>query len=72
MTGVSCCVGRPGQLRHGGPITGAPRAGKGVTVAKVFRARTLGPELLSSILAAGELPEETRELARAGRTLSLG
>ena len=72
MPGTYLSVVSPGQVRAGDPITVVYRPAHGVTVAQVFRALTVEPELLSSILAAGELPEETRELARAGRTLSLG
>jgi hypothetical protein len=42
-----------------------------VTVALVFRALTLEPALLPSILAADEIEEETRQRARAGKTFSL-
>ena len=72
LPGTSLGGVSPGQVRAGDPLTVVHRPAHGVTVAQVFRALTVEPELLSSILAAGELPEETRELARAGRTLSLG
>jgi hypothetical protein len=38
----------------------------------VFRALTLEPALLPAILAADELPSETRQMAAEGRTFSLG
>jgi hypothetical protein len=38
----------------------------------VFRALTLEPELLPSILAAEELEEDAREMARNGDTFSVG
>ena len=41
-------------------------------MAQVFRALTLEPELLPSILAADELEEDFKERARARRTFSLG
>ncbi|NMM22608.1 MAG: MOSC domain-containing protein [Phycicoccus sp.] len=71
MPGTYLSVVRPGLVRAGDPITVVHRPSHGVTVAQVFRALTLEPELLSSILAADELLEETKERARAGRTFSL-
>jgi hypothetical protein len=47
-------------------VTVVHRPVHGVTVAQVFRALTREPDLLPSILAAGELPEETKEVARIG------
>lgn len=61
----------PGQVRAGDPVSVVHRPAHGVSVAQVFRATTLEPELLPSILAADDLVEETREMARAGRTFSL-
>ncbi|MHB8185331.1 MAG: MOSC domain-containing protein [Dermatophilaceae bacterium] len=72
MPGTYLSVARPGQARAGDPVTVVHRPSHGVTVAQVFRALTLEPELLPSILAADELLEETKEMARAGRTFSLG
>ncbi|WP_440063594.1 hypothetical protein [Streptosporangium sp. OZ121] len=40
------------------------RPGHEVTVALVFRAMTLGPQLLPRLPAADALPEEGRERAR--------
>ena len=72
MPGSYLSVVSPGQVRAGDPITVVHRPAHGVTVAQVFRALTLEPELLPSILAADELDEETKEIARAGRSFSLG
>jgi len=72
MPGTYLSVVRPGQVRAGNPVTVVHRPAHGVTVAQVFRALTLEPELLPSILAADELLEETRERARQGWTFSLG
>jgi MOSC domain-containing protein YiiM len=70
--GTYLSVVSPGHVRAGDPVTVVHRPAHGVTVAQVFRAITLEPELLPSILAADELDEETKEMARAGRTFSLG
>ena len=72
IPGTYLSVVSPGQVRAGDPITVVHRPAHGVTVAQVFRALTLEPELLPSILAADELEEEAKERARAGRTFSLG
>ncbi|HEY8653748.1 MAG TPA: MOSC domain-containing protein [Dermatophilaceae bacterium] len=72
MPGTYLSVARPGLVRAGDPVTVVHRPAHGVTVAQVFRALTLEPELLPSILAADELLEKTKERARQGRTFSLG
>lgn len=72
MPGTYLSVVSPGQVRAGDPVTVVHRPTHGVTVGLVFRALTLEPELLPSILAADELEDETKEMARAGRTFSLG
>jgi MOSC domain-containing protein YiiM len=72
LPGTYLSVVRPGQVRAADPVTVVHRPAHGVTVAQVFRALTLEPELLPSILAAGELDDETRERAREGRTYPLG
>ena len=72
IPGTYLSVVTPGQVRAGDPVTIVHRPAHGVTVAQVFRAITLEPELLPSILAADELEEETREMARSGKTFSLG
>jgi MOSC domain-containing protein YiiM len=61
----------PGQVRAGDPITVVHRPDHGVSVGQVFRATTLEPDLLPSILAAAELEDEMRERARTGRTFGL-
>jgi len=71
LPGTYLSVVRPGQVRAGDPVTISHRPAHGVTVALVFRALTLEPELLPSILAADELEEETRARALAGRTFEL-
>ena len=64
--GTYLSVITPGQVCAGDPVTVVHRPAHGVTVAQVFRALTREPELLPSILAADELPEETKEVARSG------
>ena len=54
----------PGTVRAGDQITVVQRPDHNVTVAMVFRARTIEPALLSQILIADALPDETKELAR--------
>jgi MOSC domain-containing protein YiiM len=61
-----------GHVRQGDPVTVLHRPRHDVTVAMVFRALTREPALLPDILAADELPDETREMAAEGRTFSLG
>jgi MOSC domain-containing protein YiiM len=70
--GTYLSVVSPGQVKEGDPVTVVHRPAHGVTVAQVFRALTLEPELLPSILAADELEEEAKEMARAGRAFSPG
>ena len=64
--GTYLSVVSPGHVRASEPVTVVHRPGHGVTVAQVFRALTREPDLLPSILAADELPEETKEVARRG------
>ena len=71
LPGTYLSVVRPGQVRAGDSVTVVHRPAHGVTVAHVFRALTLEPELLSSIVVVEELEEEIKERARAGRTFSL-
>lgn len=61
-----------GHVRQGDPIAVLHRPNHQVTIAMVFRALTLEPDLLPAILAAQELPSETRQMAAQGRTFSLG
>jgi MOSC domain-containing protein YiiM len=72
LPGTYLRVVSPGQVRAGDRVTVLQRPAHGVTVAHVFRAVTLEPALLPSILAAEELEDEIRQMARAGRTYSLG
>ena len=72
MPGTYLSVARPGPVRAGEAVTVVHRPAHSVTVAQVFRAITLEPELLPSILAADELEEETKQMARAERTFSTG
>ena len=64
-------VQSPGLIRRADSIV-VERPDHDVTVALAFRALTTEPELLPLLLAAPELPEELREMAREGRTFSLG
>jgi MOSC domain-containing protein YiiM len=61
----------PGSVTAGDRITISHRPDHDVTVALVFRALTREPELLSSILAADELPRGARLMASEGRTFSI-
>ena len=71
MPGTYLSVVCPGNLRPGDAVTVVHRPAHGVTVAQVFRAVTLEPELLASILAADDLDQETRAMARERRTFAL-
>ncbi|WP_103962390.1 MOSC domain-containing protein [Nonomuraea solani] len=57
-------VVEPGEIRAGDAVEVVHRPGHDVTVALVFRAMTLEPDLLPRLLAADALPAEGRELAR--------
>jgi MOSC domain-containing protein YiiM len=61
----------PGLIRRADTIV-VERPDHDVTIALAFRAVTTEPALLPLLLAAPELPEELREMAREGRTFSLG
>lgn len=63
LPGTYLSVVSPGQVRAGDRVTISHRPAHGVTVAQVFRAITLEPELLPSILVADELDEEIRQSA---------
>jgi MOSC domain-containing protein YiiM len=54
----------PGDIRAADPVEIAHRPGHDVTVALVFRAMTLEPDLLPRLLVAEALPLEGKELAR--------
>ena len=70
MPGSYLRVLAPGWISAGDAISVSHRPDHTVTVALVFRALTREPELLPSILAATDLPQETREMAEEGRTFS--
>jgi MOSC domain-containing protein YiiM len=67
IPGAYLRVVTPGDVAAGDVITVSHRPDHDVTVALVFRALTLEPELLSSILAAADLPAETRAAASEAR-----
>jgi MOSC domain-containing protein YiiM len=71
MPGTYLSVVKAGQVRGGDRVTIVDRPAHGVTVALVFRALTLEPDLLPSILAVEDLEAETRQRARAGETYAL-
>lgn len=54
----------PGDIRAADPIQIVHRPEHDVTVAVVFRAMTIEPDLLPRLLLADALPEEGKELAR--------
>jgi MOSC domain-containing protein YiiM len=54
----------PGHIRGGDAVEIVHRPGHDVTSARAFRALTLEPELLPSLLAADALPAEIRDQAR--------
>ena len=64
LPGAFLRVIEPGDIRAGDPVEIVRRPGHDVTVALVFRAMTLEPDLLPRLLAADALTEEVRELAR--------
>jgi hypothetical protein len=72
MPGTHLSVVSPGKVRAGDPVATVDHLAHGVTVAQVFRAITLAPDLLPSIPAAEEPQEGTEEWPRAERTFALG
>ena len=62
----------PGLVSAGDPMVITHRPDHDVTVAMVFRALTTEPALLPRLLAAEDLPQETRQMAEEGRTFSVG
>ncbi|MBO1418062.1 MOSC domain-containing protein [Streptomyces sp. FH025] len=54
----------PGDIRAGDPVEIVHRPDHDVTVALVFRAMTLEPDLLPRLLVADALPQEGKDLAR--------
>lgn len=71
LPGAYLRVLTPGAVRAGDPVRVLHRPAHGVTVATVFRALTLEPELLPLLLDVPELPEATRERVRQ-RTAARG
>jgi len=67
IPGTYLRVVTPGDVTAGDEITVSYRPDHDVTVALVFRALTLEPELLPSILVAADLPAETRAVAAEAR-----
>ncbi len=63
-SGAYLRVIQAGEIRADDPVEIVHRPGHHVTVAVVFRALTLEPDLLPGLLVADALPEETKELAR--------
>lgn len=61
----------PGHVSTGDSLAVVHRPTHDVTVAMVFRALTVEPDLLPSILVATDLPPEARRMASQGRTFSL-
>ncbi len=61
VPGAYLRVVTPGTLRAGAPIEVVSRPAHDVTVAVVFRALTLEPELLPSLLPADALPDALKE-----------
>jgi MOSC domain-containing protein YiiM len=68
VPGAYLRVIEPGDIRTGDPVEIVHRPDHDVTVALVFRAMTLEPDLLPRLLVADALPEEGRELARKRTT----
>ncbi|MEV4251224.1 MOSC domain-containing protein, partial [Streptosporangium canum] len=64
VPGAYLCVIEPGDIRVSDPVEIAHRPDHDVTVALVFRAMTLEPDLMPRLLVADALIEEGRELAR--------
>ncbi|TLS42039.1 MOSC domain-containing protein [Streptomyces montanus] len=64
VPGAYLRVIEPGDIRAGDPVEIVHRPDHEVTVALVFRALTLEPDLVPRLQAAGALPQEIRELAR--------
>ena len=63
----------PGTIRAGDAVTVVHHPDHGVTVSQSFRALTLEPQLLPSLLAAGDdLDAELTAMARQGQTYSIG
>jgi MOSC domain-containing protein YiiM len=71
-SGAYLSVVVPGTIRAGDEIAVVHRPDHDVTARLSFRALTREPELLPRLLAAGaDLPDELRDMARAGQTYHL-
>jgi MOSC domain-containing protein YiiM len=71
-SGAYLCVVTPGRVRAGDEVTVVHRPNHGVTARLAFRALTRERQLLPGLLAAGDdLPQELRDMARAGETYHL-
>ena len=68
LPGAYLRVIEPGEIRTDDPVEIVHRPDHDVTVALVFRALTLEPQLLGRLLAADALPEESKERARRRTT----
>ncbi|HEY8978800.1 MAG TPA: MOSC domain-containing protein [Streptomyces sp.] len=68
VPGAYLRVVEPGEIRAGDPVEIVHRPDHDVTVALVFRAMTLEPDLLPRLSAADALPEAERERARRRST----
>ncbi|WP_377271533.1 MOSC domain-containing protein [Peterkaempfera sp. SMS 1(5)a] len=64
LPGAYLRVVEPGEIRAGDPVEIEYRPGHGVTIERCFRALTTEAELLPGLLAAEQLPQEVKELAR--------
>jgi MOSC domain-containing protein YiiM len=64
VPGAFLRVVEPGDIRAGDQVEIVHRPGHGVTIALVFRAVTLEPDLLPGLLVAEALPEEIAEQCR--------
>jgi MOSC domain-containing protein YiiM len=64
VPGAFLRVIEPGDIQAGDPVEIVSRPEHEVTIALVFRAVTLQPDLLPQLLAADELPAEITEQAR--------
>jgi hypothetical protein len=72
MPGTYLSVVIPRKVRAGDPVAIVDHRAHGVTVAQVFRAITLAPDLLPSILAAEGIQEGTKEMAPRWKGLRAG
>lgn len=72
-SGAYLSVVTPGRVASADPVAVVHRPDHGVTAMLAFRALTREPELLPSLLDAGDdLVDELRAMAEEGRTYSIG